>query len=231
MAANPLDMDWPTYDGSAIGYYLFREQWWEFYNTHAEHMTLEQAAQVIVWKCFPPGDRVLGRLGLFIGYLDTVWEFLDGRYGHLIEILTFTNDGIWMLPAATEDVASILHLYQEAGFIDCAMLASPWKNMWRDRAITAMMYEKLPDSERIRIDLSRTNGPSEIPGQFIFEFMRRRVRELEQQQPRNVVVQVGTTCIGRKQRNGRSTTKLVFGGLCVAHRNNPIRLQSVCLRS
>jgi len=103
MAANPLDMDWPTYDGSAIGYYLFREQWWEFYNAHAEHMTLEQAAQVIVWKCFPPGDRVLGRLGLFIahlGDLDTVWEFLDGRYGHLIEILTFANDGIWMLPAA-----------------------------------------------------------------------------------------------------------------------------------
>jgi len=132
MAANPLEMDWPIYDGSAIGYYLFRRKWWGFYETHAKHMTLEQAAQVIVRKCFPPGDRVLEKLELFIAHLediDTVWEFLDSQYGHLIEILTFANDGIWMLPAATEEVTSILHLYREAGSIDYAMLASPWNHM------------------------------------------------------------------------------------------------------
>jgi len=179
-----------------MGYYPFRERWWKFKNAHAEHVTLEQTVQVIVWKCFPSGDRIWEKLGLFavhLGDLDTVWEFLDGRYGHLIEVLTFADDEIWILPVTTEDVTSILHLYREAGLIDRAMMVSPLQDMWHVQIVTSMLYEKLPESERILADLGSPDGPPEFPGQFIFEFMERRIRELEQQQPRNVVAQVGTT--------------------------------------
>jgi len=202
MATSVLEMSWPTYDGSAIGYYLFRKKWWGFYETHAKNMTLDQAAQVIVRKCFPPGDQVLEKLELFAAHLediDTVWEFLDGRYGHLVEILTFANDGIWMLPEATEEVASILHLYREAGSIDCAMLASPWNYMWRDKAVGAMIYEKLPDSEKIQLGLRGLESSSEIPGQFIFEFMNRRIKEIEHQHCGNTSVQVGAAFLSSTQ--------------------------------
>jgi len=173
-------------------------------------MTLGQAVQVFVRKCFPPGDPVLEKLELFavyLGDLDMVWEFLDGRYGHLMEMLTYANDEIWILKSATDDVASILHLYRKAGLIDRTMMASPLQAMWPGHHVTTQLYEKLPESERALADLDDQDGPPEYPRQFVLQFMARRVRELKEQESKVSVVQVGTTFSFRNQSTGLPTAE------------------------